>query len=66
MSIDLSNIVSHPAWVAMEEVLDDEREKRIRRLLSGTCTEPEYFSITGEIRGIELVLKTPHKRTQEK
>lgn len=63
MTIDLKNIVSHPTWVALEELLDNEREKRIRRLISGNCSESEYHSVSGEIRGIELVLKTPHRRT---
>lgn len=63
MTIDLKNILTHPSWVAMEDELEREREKRLRRLVSGNCSETEYHSISGEIRGIELVLKTPHRRT---
>lgn len=62
MTIDLKNILSHPVWVALEDDLESEREKRLRRLVSGTCSETEYQAVSGEIRGIELVLKTPHKR----
>jgi hypothetical protein len=62
MTIDLKNIVSHPIWVALEADLEAERDKRIRRLLSGNCSETEYHAVSGEIRGIELVLKTPYKR----
>lgn len=61
MSIDLKSIVTHPTWVALEAALEEERDKRVRRLVSGNCTENEYHAISGEIRGIELVLKTPHK-----
>lgn len=66
MSIDLKNITTHPVWVGLEEILSDEREKRLRRITSGTCTEIEYQALSGEIRGIEMILKTPYRRMDEK
>ena len=62
MPTDLKNISTHPEWVAIEEHLEDQRQKRISRLISGTCTEHEYQALAGEIRGIQLVLQTPYKK----
>lgn len=64
MSTDLKNISTHPEWIAVQEMLEDQRQKRLTRLVSGTCTETEYQAVAGEIRGIQLVLQTPFRRHQ--
>lgn len=64
MPTDLKNITTHPEWIAVQEMLEDQRQRRVTRLISGTCTETEYQAIAGEIRGIQLVLQTPIRRHQ--
>lgn len=64
MPTDLKNITTHPEWVAVQEMLEDQRQRRLKKLVSGTCTDTEYHAIAGEVRGIELVLQTPYRSIQ--
>lgn len=47
-------IVDRRIWEVASEAINAERERKLKRLLSGTCEAREYGSICGFISGLEF------------
>jgi hypothetical protein len=47
-------IISEAVWCAAYDKIEEFREDKLKRLLSGNCEDKEYAKICGLLEGLEL------------
>lgn len=58
----LDSILSQTSWSAVEEELERRRSVLVRQMVYDNLSYEDYLRISGEIRGIDYVLKLKSRR----
>ena len=61
----VTRLAGLPEWDTLVDVLNEERSKLLKQVLSGVPDHDQYLRLTGEIRGIDLALNAPKRPASE-
>ena len=62
MSNLLDSLLSQTSWVAVEEELTRRKDVLLRQMVYDNLSYEDYLRLSGEIKGIDFVLKLKSRR----
>lgn len=62
MSNLLDSILSQTSWVAVEEELQIRKDLLLRQMVYDNLSYEDYLRLSGEIKGLDFVLKLKSRR----
>jgi hypothetical protein len=62
MSTLLDSIVGQTSWIAVEEELQIRKDLLLRQMVYDNLSYEDYLRLSGEIKGLDFVLKLKSRR----